>query len=374
MTVFLKIGTEIFLNFICTSIKELMTKKFQIVFLFIITSLSAFSQAGTGVYKFLDLPVSSRMAALGSTNISLRDNDINFSFANPALLTSETSNSIGLNMASYLADIKFGSAIYGKTFGDKNYFAIGIQYDDYGKFLETTELNEIIGQFTAKDMALNIIYARPLSKYFTVGATLKPIFSAYELYTSYGLAMDAGLSYNDSAHYFSAGLVLRNMGTQLKGYYSDQGGQHIEPMPFNIQLGISKKLAYAPLRFSLTLHNLQQFNLNYESTNQPVQTLTNTNTSSANKQPTISFIDMAFRHAIISIEFVPSKNFYLSAAYNHRMHQELSMDGFKSMAGFSFGGGIKLYKFHVGFGTTTYQVGNSSYQFSITTSLNEFRL
>jgi hypothetical protein len=277
-------------------------------------------------------------------------------------------------MASYLADIKFGSAIYGKTFGDKNYFAIGIQYVDYGIFQEATELNVLTGQtFTAKDMALNIIYARPLSKHFTVGATLKPIFSAYELYTSYGLAMDAGVSYNDSAHYFSAGLVLRNMGTQLKGYYSDEGGQHIEPLPFNIQLGFSKKLAYAPLRFSLTLHNLQQFNLNYESTNQPVQTLTNTNTTAATKT-SISFIDMAFRHAIIAIEFVPSKNFYLSAAYNHRMNRELTMDGFKSMAGYSFGGGIKLYKFHVGFGTTTYQVGNSSYQFSITTSLNEFRL
>ena len=104
-----------------------MIKRFFILFLSVTVSFLAFSQAGTGVYKFLDLPVSSRLAALGSINVSLHDNDINFAFQNPALLTSETNNVIGLNMASYLADIKFGSAVYGRNFGDKNYFAIGIQ-------------------------------------------------------------------------------------------------------------------------------------------------------------------------------------------------------------------------------------------------------
>jgi hypothetical protein len=83
---------------------------------------------------------------------------------------------------------------------------------------------------------------------------------------------------------------------------------------------------------------------------------------------------MAFRHTILAVEFVPSKNFYLTLAYNDRRQQEMNMPGFKSMAGFSFGGGIKLYKFHVGFGMSQFQVGNYSYQFSINTSLNEFRL
>jgi hypothetical protein len=60
--------------------------------------------------------------------------------------------------------------------------------------------------------------------------------------------------------------------------------------------------------------------------------------------------------------------------YNHRRHAEMTVSGFKSMAGFSFGGGIKIYKFHVGFGTTQFLAGNSSYQFSISTAINEFRL
>lgn len=349
-----------------------MIKRFFITSFFITFSFLAFSQAGTGVYQFLDLPVSSRLAALGSLNVSLRDNDINFAFGNPALLTSETNNTVGLNMANYLANIKFGSAVYGLTFHKKNYFAIGIQYIDYGQFKYATELNDQVGDtyFTAKDMAINIMYARPINNKITVGATLKPVYSAYETYTSYGLALDAGVSYNDSATLFSAGLVLKNIGTQFKGYYSDGSVQHIEPLPFNIQLGISKKLKYAPFRFSLTFQNLQQWNLSYESTNQPNNTLSTTSQTTNN----IGVFDMAFRHTVLAVEFVPSKNFYLTAAYNDRRAQELNMTGFKSMTGFSFGGGIKLYKFQVGFGMTQFQVGNYSYQFSISTSLNEFRL
>ena len=346
-----------------------MTKRFSAFFVFGMVCFLAFSQAGRGVYQFLDLPVSSRLAAMGGTNVSLRDNDINFAFQNPALLTAETHNILGLNMANYLADIQFGSAVYGRTFGSKNYIALGIQYVDYGIFKKTTELNEIIGEFTAKDYAINIIYARPLTDKISVGATLKPVYSAYESYTSFGLAMDAGVNYYNPDKLFSAGLVFRNIGTQFKGYYSDEDGQHIEPLPFNIQLGISKKFAHAPLRISLTLHNIQQWDLTYQSTNQTSETLTSTTAS--NK---IGFVDMAFRHGIIALEFVPTKSFYLTVAYNHRRQQEMSMPGFKSSAGFSYGGGIKLYKFHVGFGMTQFQVGNYSYQFSLTTALNEFRL
>lgn len=352
-----------------------MKKGFIILFIFSLLSLSAFSQAGYGVYQFLDLPVSSRLAALGGTNVSLRDNDINFAFQNPALLTSETNNVISLSMANYLADIKFGTAVYGKTIGDKNYFAVGVQYVDYGSFKFANELNDQTGDvyFTAKDLALNIAYARPITNQITVGATLKPVYSAYETYTSYGAAMDAGVSYNDSANLFSAGFVLRNIGTQFKGYYSDTDGQHFEPLPFSVELGISKKLEHAPLRFSLTLHHLQSWDLSYQSTNQPITDVTTSTTTPTTKK-SIGFVDMAFRHAILAAEFVPSKNFYLTIGYNHRRQQEMSMSGFKNLSGFSFGGGVKLYKFHVGFGMTQFQVGNYAYQFSISTSLNEFRL
>ena len=355
----------------------MIKKKYRIIILLLLIPAIAWAQAGRGVYSFLDLPASSRLAALGGSNVSLFDHDVNFVFRNPALLTPMTDKVLGLNYANYLADINFGSAVYGMNFGEKIYMAFGVQYFDYGKFLYKTETNEnpnggdAATYFGAKDLALYVSYACPLTERITVGGTFKPIFSSYEQYTSFGFAIDAGVSYVDEKGLFSAGLVFRNVGTQIKGYYSDEDGQHYEPLAFDIQLGATQKLPHAPLRFSLTLHNLHQWNLRYQSTNQKNSSFATENNSKDNK---IGFFDMAFRHAIIGIELVPNNNFYISAGYNHRRRQELDMNGFRSLAGFSFGAGVKVYKFQVGFGMTQFQVGLNSYQFSISTSLNEFRL
>lgn len=335
-----------------------MKNKSIIFAVLLLYSMSVFSQGGVGVYRFLDLPVSSRLAALGGDNISIRDNDLNFAFLNPALLTAETDGVIGLNYSKYLSDIKFGSAVFGHNFGNKNYAAIGIQYVDLGKFDGRDNVDVPTGEFTAKDMALNLIYARPLNSHFSVGGTFKPIISAYEAYTSVGVALDGGISYTDSTGLLSAGLIFRNLGAQLKSYRNDEDGQHREPLAFDVQLGGSVKFAHAPLRISMILNNLNRWDLSYQ-------------TSSISEKD-VTAVDMAFRHLIVGFEFVPSKNFYLAAAYNHRRHQEMSILGLRSMAGFSFGGGIKLYKFHVGFGTTQIQQGVSTYQFSISTSLNQF--
>ncbi len=329
-------------------------------------SSAVFAQTGRGVYRFLELPVSSRTAAIGGQNISLRDNDINFALLNPALLTRDTHGTIGLNAASYLADIKFGSAVYGHNFGENNFFAVGVQYVDFGEFAGYNELGQYVEDFTAKDMALYINYARSLSDNLSLGAAMKPIVSAYESYTSVGLAFDLGLNY--STEFLSAGLVLKNAGAQLKGYYEDEKGQHREPLPFEIQLGMSKRFEHAPLRISITATNLQRWNLAGYDSNFDKQV----GIDGITTQKQISFLDMAFRHLIFGVEFLPTENFYVAAGYNHRRNREMSIEHFKSMAGFSFGAGVKLYKFQVGFGMTQFMAKNNAFQFSISTNLNEF--
>ena len=65
-----------------------MARKLVIIILSCCVCLLAGAQAGRGVYAFLDLPTSSRMAALGGSNVSVFDHDVNFVFQNPALLSS----------------------------------------------------------------------------------------------------------------------------------------------------------------------------------------------------------------------------------------------------------------------------------------------
>ncbi len=339
---------------------------FGLILLFLLNNV--FGQVGRGVYRFLDLPVSSRLATLGGVNVSLKDNDINFAFNNPALLSQTSNGVIGLNIANYLANIKYGSAIYSYSLNEKNFFSAGVQYIDYGTFNGYDEFGQKTEDFTAKDMAMYLSYARPLSDKITVGITLKPIVSALENYTSIGLVSDVGISYKKD-DLLSVGLVFKNMGTQITGYYKDEDDkQHRESMPFDIQLGVTKKLAHAPIRISATLNNLHRWNVvGYQSKLPKRSSLTN-----EVKTEKTGFFDMALRHLILGIEFLPSDKFYLGVGYNHRRHKEMSIEGYKSLAGFSFGAGVKLYKFQVGFGMIQYQRKNYAYQFSISTNINDF--
>lgn len=311
-------------------------------------------RAGSSVFHFLGLPASSRLNALGGENVSLADNDISMAFINPALLTSETDKVLQLNYAYYLAGTMFGSAMYGHNHNE-NYFAAGIHYLDYGQMEYADAMGNLIGgTFSAKDICVNLMYARQLGPHFRVGATVKPIFSIYERYTSFALGADVGGHFQTADSLFQMGLALRNIGWQLKSFYEEDYGQHTEMLPLNLEFGMSLKLAHAPLRFSLTAHNLQRWNL------------------APNNMET-KWLDMLFRHTIWAVDIVPkSEKFYLTVSYNHRRQAEMSIADVSSLAGLALGAGVRVYKFRVGFALSQYTKSNFTYQVSISTDINSF--
>lgn len=310
--------------------------------------------AGSSVFHFLNLPASSRLNALGGENVAIADDDISMAYMNPALLTAHTDKVLQLNYAYYLAGTMFGSAMYGHNYKD-NYFAAGVHYLDYGQMEYADETGNLLGaSFTAKDICINLMYARQLGPMFRVGATLKPIFSVYEQYTSFAMGADVGAHFQTKDSTFHMGLALRNVGWQLKSFYEEDFGQHTEMLPLNLELGLSYRLAHAPLRFSLTVHNMQRWDI------APMNT-------------EVKWYDMLFRHTIWAIDIVPKSNrFYLTLSYNHRRQAEMSLKDVRSLAGFAFGAGVKIYKFRLGFAMSQYTKSNFTYQVSLSTDINGF--
>lgn len=310
--------------------------------------------AGSSVFHFLDLPVSSRINALGGDNVAIADDDLSMAFCNPALLTSKTDKVLQLNYAYYLAGTMFGSVLYGHNYND-NYFAAGVHYLDYGRMPYADENGNLLGTtFTAKDICVNLMYARQLGPMFRVGATIKPIFSVYEAFTSFALGADVGGHYQTADSTFQLGLTLRNIGWQLKAFYEDDWGQHTEMLPLNLELGMSYRLEHAPIRFSLTVHNLQRWNIAPRETN-------------------VKWYDMLFRHTIWAVDIVPkSEKFYVTISYNHRRQAEMNLTDVSSIAGLGFGAGVKIYKFRVGFAMSQYTKSNFTYQVSLSTDINSF--
>ena len=310
--------------------------------------------AGSSVFHFLNLPASARLNALGGENVSISDDDISMAFMNPALLTAHTDKVLQLNYAYYLAGTMFGSVMYGHNYKE-NYFAAGIHYLDYGQMAYADEFGNLLGTtFTAKDICVNLMYARQLGPQFRVGATLKPIFSVYEQYNSFALGADIGGHFQTEDSTFLMGLALRNIGWQLKSFYEEDYGQHTEMLPLNLELGLNYRLAHAPLRFSLTIHNMQHWNI-------------------APAGEEVKWFDMLFRHTIWAVDIVPrSEKFYLTVSYNHRRQAEMNITNVRSMAGLGLGLGMKIYKFRLGFAMSQYTKSNFTYQVSLSTDINSF--
>ena len=343
------------------------------------------SNAGRSVFSFMSLPASSRLNALGGSNVSLSDGDVSMGMCNPALLHENSHMTLQLNYSYYLPGTMFGSVLYGHTFGEAkgignervneltgapakpNYFAVGIHYLDYGR-MQYADMNGVQtgGSFGARDILIDIMYARQLGRMFKVGVTLKPVYSLYESYSSFALGADVGAHFITPDSTFQMGLVLANIGWQIKGFYSEEGGSNHEMLPLNLQLGLTYRVKHAPLRFHLQIHNMQTWNLNYEWT-------------SLDKDPVkadiishdIRWYDMLFRHTIWSIEIVPkSEKFYIALSYNHRRRAELQLTDQKSLAGFALGAGVKIKQVRLGFAISQLTKSNFSYQVGLTLDIH----
>lgn len=325
---------------------------------------------GKNTYDFLNLTNSARVASLGGDNISIVDNDINLLFHNPALLSDSMSNNLTLNYVNYFSDINYGYIGYAKKYKDYGNFAGGIHYINYGDFTQADETGEILGNFSASEYSFNLSWSKKVDSLINFGTSLKTIYSALDTYYSFGMAIDAGFVYYNPKKLLSAAFVMKNLGMQYKPYI--QG--YREPLPFDLQLGITKQLKHAPLRFSLTAKNLLDFKMTYDKPSSQNEIVINADTS-ANKfgKQLSHYSDEAFRHFIIGVEIIPIKNFFVNIGYNYQRRQELKIETRAAMVGFSFGIGIKISKFYLSYGRATYHLAGASNHISLSTNLSAFR-
>ncbi len=339
--------------------------RYFIILLFGVSAIVVDAQkGGESTYDFLNLTNSARVAALGGTNITINDNDMNMAYHNPALLKKEMDQNLVLNYVPYMTGINYGYVGFAKHFEKVGSFSLGVHNINYGEFTRTNEYDEILGTATAAEYAFNLSYARKLSPKLSMGITAKPIYSKFDVYTSFGLAADFGIHYYVPENDFSIGLVLKNVGSQIESFNDVQ-----EEMPSDLQFGFTKKLAHAPFRFSVTAQHLLDWDLTYTAYDEENASYS----SEDGKDKGKDFGDQLMRHMVFGVEFMPSKSFHVDFGYNHRRRKELGYEERLSTAGFSWGFGFKVYKFLFSYGSARYHLGGSSNHFSISTNLSQFR-
>ncbi len=323
---------------------------------------------GTGVYTFLQLPTSAHVSALGGNNISLVTNEPSVFFQNPSLLNDSSNNIAFLSTDKYMADIYYGTAGY--TFNIKKLGNVmtGIQYFNYGKFDRMDEVGNAEGFFYASDYALYLSLQRKLAdSLFSYGISLKPVLSSYDDYRSFGIVADIGLLYYNPNQLLSMALCLKNAGTEIKPYYNG----HYEPVDYDVEFGVTKKLKHAPLRLSLTLQHLEHWDMSNYSFSELNETTVLGDT--ANHKSNISkWSDEALRHIIVATDVVLSKNFYAAFGYNFQHRKELATETRLAMTGFSWGFGFKISKFQLHYAHLSYHLGGASNMITISSRINDW--
>jgi hypothetical protein len=239
----------------------------------------------------------------------------------------------------------------------------GLNYFNYGNIRETDASGNILGNFRPVDWVMQVSASRSYMEKWNYGTTFKFIHSGYGLYRSSGIAMDVGVLYHDSSKLFSASVLAKNMGFQIKNYdYATA-----DDLPFDLQAGLTKRLENASFGFSITAHHLHQFDIRYNDT-----TFNNENgfANGSNKKISLNNI---FRHFVFATTIYAGDKVEFAAAYNYLRRQELNIGGAgNGLNGFSLGAGVLLGKMQIRYARAYYQNSTAYNQFGLSLKLNEY--
>jgi hypothetical protein len=335
-----------------------MFRKLLLYVLFFVCAVTYSQIGGKYTYQFLNLVTSPRQAALGGKTITIYDDDVNQVNFNPATINVAMDNHLALNYGSYYGAVTYGTASYAYTY-DRHLqtFQVGVNYVNYGSFEGYDEAGQATTPFTGSEIALSAGYAYNIP-YTTIhiGANAKLISSTLESYNSLGGAIDLGAIFIDERNDVNWGLVIRNIGTQFTTY-----SELREKLPLEVIVGVSQELEHVPLRWHLTLENLQQWNVAFSN---PVRGASSLDGTTATEK--ISFINNALRHVIFGVELFPQKSFNIRLGYNFRRAEELRILEQRNFSGVSLGFGLKVNKLKFNYSYSRYTLAGNTSLFGLT--------
>jgi hypothetical protein len=260
-----------------------------------------------------------RQIALGGEVLTFID-DVNQPIWNPSTISNELDRKLSVNYSSYLAGINIGSISYAREISRRfGTIHASIKYLDYGTIVGADEQGNETGSFGANDIAFSLGYA-----------------------------------YN---------FPHSNFGTQITSF----NGQN-EELPFELAFGGSYKLQYVPLKWYVTIDNLQQWMVSVPNPSEQTTDLEGNIT-----QKNISFIGNAFRHFIAGAELFPEKLINIRVGYNFRRAAELKLQNVRTFSGISFGFGIKMNRFKFNYAHSKFHSAANVSTFSLEIDLDNRR-
>jgi hypothetical protein len=298
------------------------------------------------------------LTAAGGVNVSYNAVDAGLAANNPALLQKPLHGQLATTFGGFIAGTK-AYGLSGAFHAEKISTTFGghIYYLDHGSLPYTDAAGNVLGQFRPVDYVLQVAAGRQYLERWTYGLTLKFIRSSYSIYRSTAIAGDIGVRYEDTSAGISISVLVKNVGGQVRTFAGEQ-----EELPFDLQAGVTKRLANAPFGFSLTAQQLQTFDIVYHDT------AFNRDNGFAGRQSTFSKIAS---HLVVAAHIYAGSQLEATIGYNVLRRQELSIgsEG-NGLTGFSAGLRLRLPKLQVFYARAGYQRGVAANQIGITAQLD----
>ncbi len=305
------------------------------IFCLIVILVSSVQVLPQDTYDFLNIDVSPRAAALGGSLVAGKD-DPDVIFYNTAGIRDDEEIPVSFGYLKHLLDINCFSLSGSYHLENAGNISGGIHYINYGTFTGADKFGNKTGSFSGGEMALVAGYSNYLDTNFTYGVNIKYVFSSLAGYNSSALAFDFGLLYDFTQFDFQVGLSARNLGFQLASYLEKN-----ESLPIAVDLGISKGLKFVPIRYYITLHNLEEKN---------------------EKVPDI------FKRFSVAAELNASKIFTIRLGYNNKNREDYKTGSSSGIAGISAGVGINIQKYRFDYTYSSMGEIGSLSRFGISTS------
>lgn len=288
--------------------------------LLILAGFQSASAQGYAVFDFLRIPMNARAAALGNSFLTVR-NDPAVIFMNPGGLSTLEATSASIGFLKYVQDFNAGYAAYGQQLPNIGWIGAGVTYINYGTFEGYDKFANPTGTFGAGDLAVSVGYGNRHEN-LHYGAAIKFIYSSIASFNSTGLAVDAGVDYVFPKEELVLGLSVLSLGAQLSPY-----GETTEDLPFEVKIGVSKKLEHLPLTLMLNFHKLNE-----------------TRDNVFDRLSSFS----------IGGEILFSEAFRGRLGYNNEMRRELKIGESARLAGFSAGFGLDISSYTLDYAFTSF--------------------
>ena len=294
-------------------------------------------------FPVLQLEPSARAAALGGSLVAESNSDINAFFYNPAALHYGMDRSLSFSFLNHLSDIRAGFLAYGMDIQGIGTVGLGVRFLSWGDLERLDNQGNADGSFNAGDVAFTTGISYAYSESIRIGMNINSVFSRIDDRNASALAADLGVLYITDGGFLTAGIAVNNLGFTLSSL-----GSHEDELPINLQVSVSRRLQYLPLRISLTGFDLNSVGI---------------------RTAPGSSLSQFMQYVLVGGEFLFSENFNLRFGYNHRQHDALKVKSRLDFAGFSFGTGIRVSRILFDYSFSSWSSIGGLHQISLGTRL-----